>query len=266
MENFVRWLSSKLSFGGANSTAGFFPASQGDGTTAWERIGARRLQLSKGSDIASAASLTIGTGGNYFDVTGTTTVTSIATVGIGAEITLQFDGILTLTHNAADLVLPTGANITTAAGDHATFVEYATGDWRCTQYTRADGTALVGGSSTPDALKTVINAASKSVGDVVLYDASDAQADTAANAEAIGVIESISGSDNTIVTSGKITLASGVWPDSATGGDVLFLSAGTAALLTTTKTSTVGEIQKAMVVCTSTTAGFVVNYLGNEVV
>lgn len=94
---------------------------------------------SKGADIASASALTLGTDGNYFDVTGTTTITSIATVGIGTQIKLHFDGALTLTHHATDLILPGGANITTAAGDEAEFVEYASGDWRCTNYTKADG-------------------------------------------------------------------------------------------------------------------------------
>jgi hypothetical protein len=62
---------------------------------------------------------------------------------------LHFDGALILTHHATDLVLPGAANITTAAGDEAEFVEYATGDYRCTSYTKADGTAVVaaGGSS-----------------------------------------------------------------------------------------------------------------------
>lgn len=91
---------------------------------------------SKGADIASATALAIGVDGNYFDVTGTTTVTSIGTVGVGTTLILQFDAIVTLTHHATDLVLPGGANIVTAAGDHATFVEYDTGLWRCVNYTR----------------------------------------------------------------------------------------------------------------------------------
>lgn len=95
------------------------------------------LSLSKGADIASATALTLGSDGNYFDVTGTTTITSIGTAGIGTVIRLHFDAILTLTHNAADLILPGVANITTAVGDEAEFVEYASGDWRCTKYQRA---------------------------------------------------------------------------------------------------------------------------------
>lgn len=102
-----------------------------------------QIQEVKGADIASASALPLLTDGNFFDVTGTTTITSIDTSGtVGTEITLQFDGILTLTHNATDLILPTGANITTSAGDVATFREYASGDWVCINYQRADGKPL----------------------------------------------------------------------------------------------------------------------------
>lgn len=89
----------------------------------------------KGADITSATALALGTDGNYFDVTGTTTITSINTSGrIGTWIKLHFDGIITLTHHATNLILPGAANITTAAGDEAEFVEYTTGDYRCTNY------------------------------------------------------------------------------------------------------------------------------------
>ena len=37
------------------------------------------------------------------------------------------------------MVLPGGANITTAAGDIAVLYEYASGDWRCVSYSRASG-------------------------------------------------------------------------------------------------------------------------------
>lgn len=106
-----------------------------------------QINLSKGADVASAGALTLGTDGNYFDITGTTTITSIATLGIGTQVTLHFDGALTLTHHATDLILPSGANITTAAGDEFTFVEYASGDWRCIGYVLASGEAVVGGGA-----------------------------------------------------------------------------------------------------------------------
>jgi len=102
------------------------------------------FKLAKGADVASASALPVISDGNYFDVTGTTTITSINSLGVGTVIKLHFDGVLTLTHHATDLILPGGANITTAAGDEAEFVEYASGDWRCTNYERASGAPLAG--------------------------------------------------------------------------------------------------------------------------
>lgn len=100
---------------------------------------AKQVRLSKGADVASANALTLGDDGNYFNVTGTTAITSIAAKGIGTVVKLRFAGALTLTHHATDLVLPGAADITTAAGDEAEFVEYAAGDWCCTNYSRAAG-------------------------------------------------------------------------------------------------------------------------------
>jgi len=104
------------------------------------------FQLTKGSDIASGTTLTLGTDGNAFDVTGTTTITSIATQGIGSHITLHFDGALTFTHHSTNLILPGAASITTAAGDIAVMYEYASADWRCISYTKASGVAVVAAS------------------------------------------------------------------------------------------------------------------------
>ena len=106
------------------------------------------LKLDKGADVASAAALTLGTDGNFFDITGTTTITSIGTLGIGTQVALQFDGALTLTHDATDLILPGGVDITTAAGDVAHFVEYASGDWLCTSYQPASGAQITQGKHT----------------------------------------------------------------------------------------------------------------------
>jgi len=89
----------------------------------------------KGSDIASASSIDIGAAtGQYVDITGTTTITALGTVAAGTARVLQFDDALTLTHNATSLILPGGANITTAAGDVAAFVSEGSGNWRCTNY------------------------------------------------------------------------------------------------------------------------------------
>jgi hypothetical protein len=53
-----------------------------------------------------------------------------------------FDGILTLTHHATNLIIPGGANVTTAAGDVFTFTSEGTG-WRVTSYALASGKAIV---------------------------------------------------------------------------------------------------------------------------
>lgn len=94
-----------------------------------------------GADVASSGTTNLDTAtGNLVDVTGTTTITAI-TLAEGRERTVRFTGILTLTHGSS-LVLPTAANITTAAGDFAIFKGYAAGVVRCISYQRADGKNL----------------------------------------------------------------------------------------------------------------------------
>ena len=100
----------------------------------------------KGGDLTSADPLVIDTDGNYFDVTGTTNFTAM-TVAANRQFTLQFDGILTMTHHATNLDLPSEANITTAAGDVATFQSTGANTVQCINYTRAAGTAIVAGST-----------------------------------------------------------------------------------------------------------------------
>ena len=82
-----------------------------------------------GTDVASGADLSLGDG-NMFDITGTTDITSIGTVGVGTYITLQFDDVLVLTNHATDLVLPNGNDIITYSGYIIQLYEYATGDYR----------------------------------------------------------------------------------------------------------------------------------------
>ncbi|MEO8650501.1 MAG: hypothetical protein ABI539_15165 [Acidobacteriota bacterium] len=99
----------------------------------------------QGADIASAAILSIGEGG-YFNITGTTTITDIdfGTDKAGRVAWLKFAGILTLT-NGANLILPTGANIVTAAGDTALVVSEGSDVIRVLAYHRASGAPLAGG-------------------------------------------------------------------------------------------------------------------------
>jgi hypothetical protein len=97
-------------------------------------------------DVASATTCAIGAAAsNYVRITGTTTITGLGTVASGIRRKVVFAGALTLTHNATSLILPTGANITTAAGDTAEFISEGSGNWRCTDYQRAIGLPAAGG-------------------------------------------------------------------------------------------------------------------------
>ena len=97
--------------------------------------------------LASAATVNIGAAAaKSVIITGTVTITAFDTVDAGIIKKVMFlgPGGLTLTHNAASLILPGGANITTAVGDCAEFTSLGAGNWRCTDYQKVDGTALVG--------------------------------------------------------------------------------------------------------------------------
>lgn len=110
-------------------------------------MNSKQIRWSKGADVISTAALPVISDGNYFDVTGTVTITTIDDLGgAGTVIKLHFDGACLLTHHATNLILPGAANYTTAAGDELEFTNYATGDWRCTGYALASGGAMVAGS------------------------------------------------------------------------------------------------------------------------
>jgi len=122
-----------------------------------------RTTNAKGSDIASASTTDIGAAtGEFVDVTGTTTITSLGTVAAGIVRTVRFTGALTLTHNATSLILPGAANITTAANDRAEFRSLGSGNWLCVEYIRADGSpvARFKGTAVASASTTDIWAAS----------------------------------------------------------------------------------------------------------
>lgn len=94
------------------------------------------------SAVASASTINLDqVRGDLVDISGTTTITTV-TLSEGQERTIRFTGILTLT-NGSNLVLPSGANITTASGDFAILRGYASGVVRCVVYMRASGKALI---------------------------------------------------------------------------------------------------------------------------
>ena len=92
------------------------------------------------TDIASAATTDIGAQlSNFLRVTGTTGITSFGANYNGPKF-LIFSGAVLLTHSAA-LVLPTEANITTAANDALIAIPIS-GGWKVVAYQKADGSAL----------------------------------------------------------------------------------------------------------------------------
>jgi hypothetical protein len=121
----------------------YFYGTDSSGAKAW--ISSALAEV-RGTAIASAATTDIGAAaGNFVHVTGTTTITALGTVQAGTRRVVTFDGALTLTHNATSLILPSGANITTAANDCAAFISEGSGNWRCVAYQKANGQAVAGG-------------------------------------------------------------------------------------------------------------------------
>lgn len=84
-----------------------------------------RFNYDKGADIASADELTLGSDGNYFDITGTTTINGITKSlwPSGSVVVLQFDASVTVTHNdtpagtEAAILLSGAGNFSATAGD-----------------------------------------------------------------------------------------------------------------------------------------------------
>jgi hypothetical protein len=88
-----------------------------------------------------------------------------------------------------------------------------------------------------------------------------AQADSAANAQAIGIVSAVVDVDNfTITLSGKVTGLVGL-----TAGVVYFLSPLTAGLLTSTEPTGASQISKLLFIADSTTSGYFINSRGRPI-
>jgi hypothetical protein len=116
----------------------------------------------KGADVASATNVDL-TGSSYFHVTGTTTINTFTNgVAAGDHKWVEYTGALTLT-NSASLILLTGANRTTAAGNVQELVYEGSSVWREVSFGSAGG----GGGSTLDGLSgttTVASASTTNIG------------------------------------------------------------------------------------------------------
>lgn len=149
---------------------------------------------------------------------------------------------------------PTGATGTTG-------VTGATGSTGPTGSTGATGATGPGGSSTEDIAQT---AHGLSVQDVVRFDGTDyvkAQADTAENAEVVGMVSEVADANNfTLAVVGKVEGLS-----SLVAGTVYFLDPDTAGALTDTEPTTIGQVSKPLFIADSSSSGFLFNFRGEQV-
>ncbi len=101
------------------------------------------------------------------------------------------------------------------------------------------------------------------VGNLVKYTGSayaKAQADSAANAEVVGLVSAVAGAnDFTLLSVGYVSGLTGL-----TAGSVYFLSPTTAGALTATEPTTSGQVSKPVLVAVSTTEGFFFNWRGQR--
>jgi len=144
-----------------------------DGDNLGDHLATRSFKTIKGSDIASATNITIGTSGNTFDVTGTTTIEHFdnANWAVGSVVSLHFDGAVTLTNNAggltgaqANILLSGDANFTTATGDILTFLLHDSTNWQ--EVSRNSVASIPDGSITNAKLDTGIDAVKLADGSV----------------------------------------------------------------------------------------------------
>lgn len=113
----------------------------------------QNLTMSAKHVAFASTSVTSGTpdfaaSGNVVTLSSTATANTLGTVQAGFIGIIHYGIAITLTHNGTSRILPTGANITTAAGDVEIVLSLGSGNWRTISYMRADGTAIGAGSAT----------------------------------------------------------------------------------------------------------------------
>lgn len=228
------------------------------------------MNESKGSNIASAATVNISaTTGNFVHITGTATISSFGTAAqAGVSRTLIFDGSLTLVHGASSIVLPGSANIITQTGDAAVFIADTTTVWKCVNFTRVNGQAVVGAGGQTTSFSVAQASHGFSVGNIIKSTGANtygkAQANNVANAEVVGIVTSVLDSGNFTFTSQGI-ITTGV--PSVTAGTVMFLDPSTAGALTSTEPSTIGQVSKPILVVLENGSKAVVNnFRGMELI
>lgn len=127
---------------GSFATTGALPTGLVAGTTYYV-INPTTNTFQVAATPGGSAVNTSGTQSGVQTFTSASNISAFDTIQVGTERVLEFGAILTLTHNSVSMINLTGANITTATGDSATYRSEGSGNWRMTGYSRADGKALV---------------------------------------------------------------------------------------------------------------------------
>ena len=181
---------------GNNKITGLAAGSATGDSLRWEQL----FSQGQPANLASAATTDIGAQNTVLlNITGTTTITSFGTNYNGPRY-VRFDGVLTLTHNATTLILPGGANITTAAGDSAIVVPNGTpaNGWRVLGYQKADGTTIATSKIQPISASVSGNALTISASSLTL----DFRSTTLGS----GTVTTVTGTPATLVISSGSTL------------------------------------------------------------
>lgn len=103
-------------------------------------MSSKQFLWAKGADVASGTSITLGTDGNCFDITGTTSIQTITAKQAGSVVLLHFDSALTLVDDTGNLELQ-GSNLSVAAESEVILKCDGT-DWHLVAYSNSRLTAL----------------------------------------------------------------------------------------------------------------------------
>ena len=252
-------MTADINFNGSYQAVGLqAPAANGEAIRATTKItevlleSATDLKHTQGSDV-TLGTMTADINMNTHKLTALSVPSSIGeSVRTTAKITEA------LLESATDL-----KHASTLLGTK-TLDETAIADGKVIKYDSTSGKLIFGtaGGSGESMAKAIAQAThGLVVGNVIKFAAgvySKAQADSVANAEAVGIVSIKPDNDNfTLIVGGYIDTLSGL-----TAGSVYYLSAATAGLLTATEPTTVNQVSKPVLIAVSTTAGYFFNFRG----